>query len=160
MKILYICTHNRCRSILSEAITNQLAAGEIDARSAGSQPAGAVHPLTLRYLEKHGYSTSGLQSQSWEDFEDFQPDLVITVCDSAAGEACPVYFGKSAKVHWGLSDPSKVEGSEAERERAFDVCIQEIAGRVDRLKILAAKGLKQGELLEAFKAMEKNADVI
>lgn len=137
MKILYICTHNRCRSILSEAISNQRAEGLLDARSAGSQPAGEVHPLSLRYLAQRAYRTEGLQSQSWDAFEDFAPDLVVTVCDSAAGEACPLYFGKSVKVHWGLSDPSKIEGSEAELEQAFMACIDEIERRVDQLIELA-----------------------
>lgn len=137
MKILYICTHNRCRSILSEAISNRRAEGLLDARSAGSQPAGEVHPLSLRYLAQRGYRTEGLQSQSWDAFEDFAPDLVVTVCDSAAGEACPLYFGKSVKVHWGLSDPSKIEGSEAELEQAFMACIDEIERRVDQLIELA-----------------------
>ena len=137
MKILYICTHNRCRSILSEAISNRRAEGLLDARSAGSQPAGEVHPLSLRYLAQRAYRTEGLQSQSWDAFEDFAPDLVVTVCDSAAGEACPLYFGKSVKVHWGLSDPSKIEGSEAELEQAFMACIDEIERRVDQLIELA-----------------------
>jgi len=137
VKILYICTHNRCRSILSEAISNRRAEGLLDARSAGSQPAGEVHPLSLRYLAQRGYRTEGLQSQSWDAFEDFAPDLVVTVCDSAAGEACPLYFGKSVKVHWGLSDPSKIEGSEAELEQAFMACIDEIERRVDQLIELA-----------------------
>ncbi|MAY37105.1 MAG: low molecular weight phosphatase family protein [Spongiibacteraceae bacterium] len=137
MKILYICTHNRCRSILSEAISNQRAEGLLVARSAGSQPAGEVHPLSLRYLAQRAYRTEDLQSQSWDAFEDFAPDLVVTVCDSAAGEACPLYFGKSVKVHWGLSDPSKIEGSEAELEQAFMTCIDEIERRVDQLIELA-----------------------
>ncbi|WP_372779852.1 arsenate reductase ArsC [Litorivivens sp.] len=148
MKILYICTHNRCRSILSEAITHQRADGLLDARSAGSQPAGEVHPLSLRYLAQRGYRTEGLQSQSWDAFEDFAPDLVVTVCDSAAGEACPLYFGKSVKVHWGLSDPSKIEGSEAELEQAFMACIDEIERRVDQL-IELAKGRPSPESLRA-----------
>ncbi len=141
MKILYICTHNRCRSILSEAITNTLAQGLIEAKSAGSQPAGMVHPLSLKYLEQTGFSTKGLKSQSWDDFEDFHPDIVLTVCDSAAGEACPLYFGNSLKVHWGLSDPSKVEAGEAETEQAFLACIEQIVERVNQLKSIAVKGL-------------------
>lgn len=141
MKVLYICTHNRCRSILSEAITNGIAKGVIDAKSAGSQPAGMVHPLSLKYLQQAGYETDGLQSQSWDEFESFEPDLVVTVCDSAAGEACPMYFGKSLKVHWGLSDPSKIEGSESEKALAFAYCIKEIEQRVHQLKALALQEL-------------------
>jgi arsenate reductase len=133
MKVLYICTHNRCRSILSEAITNQFSAGKITARSAGSQPAGEVHPLSIKYLQQAGISTEGLCSQSWDDFEQFAPDLVVTVCDSAAAETCPVWFGKSLKVHWGLADPSKLQGSEAQIAEAFRVTIEHIKQRVEQL---------------------------
>jgi arsenate reductase len=131
---------------LSEAITNSVAGECIQARSAGSQPAGVVHPLSLKYLEQQGYSTSGLQSQSWDDFEDFKPDVVVTVCDSAAGETCPVYFDSSVKVHWGLSDPSKIEGDDAAQERAFLACIAEIVSRVEKLKVVAKKGLAKEAL--------------
>lgn len=137
MKVLYICTHNRCRSILSEAITNHVAGDVITAKSAGSQPVGEVHPLSLKYLNEAGVPTEGLQSQSWDEFEAFAPDLVITVCDSAAGESCPVWFGKSVKVHWGLSDPSKLTGSEEDIARAFNDTIAQISARVTDLKTIA-----------------------
>ncbi len=150
MKILYICTHNRCRSILSEAITNHFASDHIQAKSAGSQPAGEVHPLSLRYLNEAGISTEGLQSQSWDEFEDFKPDVVITVCDSAAGEACPVWFGQSIKMHWGLADPSKLEGSEEEIAAAFRDCIEEIKHRVNQLQGIAEQSLPQSQLKRAL----------
>lgn len=153
MKILYICTHNRCRSILSEAITNSIAGDVIEAKSAGSQPAGVVHPLSLKYLTQTGYAIEGLQSQSWQDFADFHPDVVVTVCDSAAGETCPLYFDDSLKVHWGLSDPSKVAGDDAAIEQAFLTCIEQIVNRVNQLKILAAKGLDKTELKAALAAL-------
>jgi arsenate reductase len=153
MKILYICTHNRCRSILSEAITNNIAGHVINAKSAGSQPAGVVHPLSLKYLAHTGYFTDGLQSQSWDDFEDFHPDVVVTVCDSAAGESCPLYFGNSLKVHWGLSDPSKATGDESQIEQAFLACIDEIADRVHTLKDIASTGLDKAELRAALAAV-------
>lgn len=146
MKILYICTHNRCRSILSEAITRQLASDVIEARSAGSQPAGEVHPLSLRYLTEAGYATDGLQSQSWDEFEDFAPDLVVAVCDSAAGETCPLWFGKSLKVHWGLSDPSKLDSSEEAVKQAFMTCIAQIKARVLALQELARQQLTTEQL--------------
>ena len=133
MKVLYICTHNRCRSILSEAITNQFADGKIIAKSAGSQPAGEVHPLSIKYLQEAGISTDGLCSQSWDEFETFAPDLVVTVCDSAAGETCPLWFGKSLKVHWGLADPSKLQGSEEQIAAAFRATIEQIKQRVQQL---------------------------
>lgn len=146
MKILYICTHNRCRSILSEAITNHVAGGYITAKSAGSQPCGEVHPLSIKYLQEANISTQGLQSQSWDEFESFQPDVVVTVCDSAAGEACPVWFGKTIKVHWGLSDPSKLDGTEEEKADAFRACIAEITERVEKLSQLAKQSLSSDEL--------------
>lgn len=143
MKILYICTHNRCRSILCEAITRTRAAGLIEARSAGSQPAGQVHPLSLQYLAEAGYETAGLKSQSWDDFEDFAPDIVVTVCDSAAGESCPLWFGKTLKVHWGLEDPSKHDGSDAEVAEAFRATIRIIEQRVEALIELAQRAPDQ-----------------
>ena len=148
MKILYICTHNRCRSILCEAITNLMAGPGMMAASAGSQPEGQVHPLTLQYLREAGVPTVGLHSKSWDALEDFQPDLVITVCDSAANEACPVWFGKAVKVHWGLADPSKVEGTDEQRAQAFRACIAEIKQRATALRDLARLQL-DGDLLRA-----------
>jgi arsenate reductase len=133
MKILYICTHNRCRSILSEAVTNHIAQGEIIARSAGSQPVGEVHPLSLKYLEQRDIDTHSLKSQSWDEFEEFAPDIVVTVCDSAAQELCPVWFGDSIKVHWGLADPSKLTGTDEEIAIAFHNTITEIERRVQAI---------------------------
>lgn len=150
MKILYICTHNRCRSILSEAITNHLAAGRIIARSAGSQPAGKVHPLTLRFLSDAGINTQGLRSQSWDDFADFHPDLVITLCDSAAGETCPLWMGNSLKLHWGLSDPSKQQGSEADIAAAFEDVMAQIRARVTAMLDLELEHLDQSALKQAL----------
>lgn len=146
MKILYICTHNRCRSILSEAITNHVAGDHIIAKSAGSQPSGAVHPLSIHYLKEANISVDGLRSQSWDEFEDFKPDVVVTVCDSAAKEACPVWFGNAVKVHWGLADPSKIEGSEEEKAQGFRACIAEITERVNKLIPIAEKKLTPAEL--------------
>jgi arsenate reductase len=133
MNLLFVCTHNRCRSILSEAITNHFADGKIVAKSAGSQPVGEVHPLSIKYLQEAGIATDGLCSQSWDEFEAFEADLVVTVCDSAAGETCPVWFGKSLKMHWGLADPSKLQGSETEIADAFRATIEQIKLRVEQL---------------------------
>ena len=131
MKLLFICTHNRCRSILCEAIASQRGAGVIHAASAGSAPVDAVHPLTLRYLEERGYSTADLRSQSWHDLEGFEPDRAITVCDSAAGEVCPLWMGEVAKHHWGLPDPSRVEGDDAAIRSAFMAVMDRIESKVD-----------------------------
>ena len=131
MKLLFICTHNRCRSILCEAIASQRGAGSLEAASSGSAPVEAVHPLTLRYLEERGYQTRGLRSQSWHDLEVFLPDRVVTVCDSAAGEICPLWMGEVEKHHWGLPDPSREEGDEAAIRRAFMTVIDRIEDKVD-----------------------------
>lgn len=124
--------------------------GSIQAKSAGSQPAGQVHPLSLQYLQEADISTEGLVSQSWDELEEFAPDVVIAVCDSAAGETCPVWFGKSIKVHWGLTDPSKIDGSEEEKAQAFRDTIAEIQQRVTELLALADKQLSQEELRSAL----------
>lgn len=150
MKILFICTHNRCRSILSEAITNKIAGDVIEARSAGSQPVGEVHPLSVKYLQETGYPTDSLKSQSWDEFEDFDADVVITVCDSAAGEACPVWFGKSIKAHWGLEDPSKIEGSEEDVKAAFLNTIKIIEQRATKLAEIATQDLDNASLKVAL----------
>lgn len=153
MKILYICTHNRCRSILSEAITNHLAKGAFQAFSAGSQPAGQVHPLSLKYLAEQGIATEGLKSQSWDDFAAEQPDIVVTVCDSAAAEVCPVWFGDTAKVHWGLPDPSKLQGSEAEIREAFYTVMNTIEQRVQKLLALDLEQLTKAERQDALNTL-------
>lgn len=158
MNILYICTHNRCRSILSEAITRQNAQGLINAMSAGSQPSGEVHPLSLKYLNETGYNTAGLSSKSWdvlkdEHGNDFIPDVVITVCDQAAGESCPLWLGNTPKLHWGLSDPSKLDGSEDEKRQAFLATIHEIEKRVEKLIDIAKR--PKAEQLAAFQQLVK-----
>ncbi len=133
MKILFICTHNACRSVLGEVIARTLGKGRLDTASAGSAPRGVVHPLTLKYLSKHGYSTEGLTSQSWDELSDFEPDVVITVCDSAAGETCPVWMGTTLKVHWGLPDPSKGHANEQEEAEAFAHVINVLEKRINTL---------------------------
>lgn len=145
-KFLFICTHNRCRSILSEAITNHLANGKIIAYSAGSQPAGQVHPLSIKYLNERGVPTDGLKSQSWDDFESIEPDVVITVCDSAANEQCPVWFGNCVKVHWGLPDPSKMKGSEEEIKSVFFKVMDTIEARVRKVLELKLNNMSDSEL--------------
>lgn len=146
MKILFICTHNRCRSILAEAITNHLAAAadsseRLEARSAGSHPAGMIHPLTLKSLELEGISTAGLQSQSWDEFEHWSPDVVITVCDSAAGEACPIWFADTYRMHYGLEDPSKVTGDAATVAAAFNKTITLLTAAINALLALPSSDL-------------------
>lgn len=107
LKLLFLCTHNACRSILAESIARSLGEDLWEVASAGSHPAGEVHPATLAALSEHDLPTQALASKSWNDLTDYQPDIVITVCDQAAGESCPIWFGKAVKGHWGLPDPSK-----------------------------------------------------
>lgn len=155
MKFLFICTHNRCRSILCEAITNHLSSDRIKAYSAGSQPANKVHPLSLKYLNEKGITTEGLKSQSWDDFEAIKPDVVITVCDNAANEACPLWFGNSVQVHWGLPDPSKLQGTEAEIKNAFFSVISTIETRIEKVLALNLEELSTPELQQALSIITK-----
>lgn len=150
MKLLYICTHNRCRSILSEAITNQFGQGRLEARSAGSQPSGVVHPLSLKYLDAQGIAIDGLHSKSWDNLDGWQPDVVVTVCDSAAGEACPIWLGDTIKVHWGLADPSKLEGSDEEKAAAFNQTIDIIRQRISTMLELQLDQLRGSALQDAL----------
>jgi protein-tyrosine-phosphatase len=130
MKVLFMCTHNSCRSILSEALFNHLAPEVMEAVSSGSFPSGKVNAQALKTLEAAGISTEGLSSKASDAFESSPPDIVITVCDRAAGEACPIFFGPSLKAHWGLADPSVATGSEAEIEAAFQATLAKIEERV------------------------------
>lgn len=121
MNILVLCTGNSARSILLESLLNRLAEGRLTAFSAGSQPAGAVHPQSLRLLAAKGYDTAPLRSKSWDEFaapEAPEMDAVITVCASAAGETCPFWPGAPVRAHWGIDDPAAA--AEPEWQAAFD----------------------------------------
>lgn len=109
MKLLFLCTHNACRSIIAESLAKQIGGDLWEVKSAGSTPANQVHPFTLSTLKAQRIQTNDLHSKSWEDVQDFLPDIVITVCDQTAGESCPVWFGQAIKAHWGLADPTKQE---------------------------------------------------
>ena len=158
MKLLFICTHNRCRSILAEAITNHLSDGvspTLTARSAGSQPVGEVHPLSLKYLVEAGISTQGLCSQSWDEHESWKPDVVITVCDSAAGEPCPAWFGDAFRVHWGLADPSHMKGSDDDIADAFLNTISIIRGRIQSLLTADTNAMSEVDLVALFEKLSQ-----
>ena len=128
-KILVLCTGNSCRSIMAEGLINHFGKENFQAFSAGSNPAGYVHPMSIKTLEKSGIFKSDYKSQSWDDFSDIDFDLVITVCDNAAGEACPVYLSSAPKVHWGVEDPAKFKGSEEEIENEFQRVYEILAKR-------------------------------
>lgn len=132
MKILYLCKHNRCRSILCEAITNQIAAPLLKGYSAGSQPTDAVHPAAMAELHFRGYDTRGLASQSWDAHLGSEIDLVVTVSDSAAIESCPPWLGDTPVVHWPLPDPI-AQTSELACAELFDQVVTTIVARVDAM---------------------------
>jgi arsenate reductase len=120
--VLFLCTGNSARSIMAEAILNKVGAGKFYAYSAGSQPKGRVHPETLRLLQGLGYDTSRFRSKSWSEFADPRApllDFVFTVCDNAAGEACPFWPGQPMTAHWGVPDPAEAKGNQAEIAFAF-----------------------------------------
>ena len=120
--VLFLCTGNSARSILGEAIINRLGAGRIKAQSAGSFPRGGVHPYTIDLLKQFNYKTEGLRSKSWDEFGDKTAthfDFIFTVCDEAAEETCPIWPGHPMMADWGIPDPAKVEGTEAEKRAAF-----------------------------------------
>jgi len=137
MRVLFMCTANSCRSILSEALFNHLAPAGFEAVSSGSFPKGQVLPRSLTTLQQAGISIEGLGSKGNDAFEGNPPDLVITVCDKAAGEACPVYFGAALKAHWGLEDPSDVAGDDAQINAAFVATLLRIEVRCSAFFALA-----------------------
>ena len=148
MNILILCTGNSCRSILAEATLNHLAPPDIRAISAGSQPAGYVHPKSLALLAREGISSEGLHSKSWDQLP-FTPDVVITVCASAAGETCPAYLGPVLRAHWGVDDPAKATGSKAEIHAAFETAYRVLRARIEAFLALPADVLGDKARLKA-----------
>jgi protein-tyrosine-phosphatase len=131
--VLFLCTGNSARSIMAESILNVEGKGRFRAFSAGSHPKGAVHPWAIRTLDALGYPSSGFSSKGWDVFAAPgapHMDFIFTVCDDAAGEACPVWLGHPATAHWGIEDPAAVEGSEVEKGRAFAQAARYLKNRI------------------------------
>ena len=148
LKVLFLCTHNSARSILAEALLNDMGAGRFKAYSAGSSPRDnqQPNPLGLQVLQKAGISTEGLRSKNWDEFatpDAPQMDLIITVCDNAAGEVCPLWPGHPATAHWGYADPSEVEGSDDARHQAFRKTLMEIRQRLEAFINLPASAIEK-----------------
>lgn len=141
MNVLFLCTGNSCRSILGEATFNHLAPAGWRAMSAGSQPTGKVHPRSLALLQREGISTDGYYSKSWDDLPQ-APDIVITVCSSAAGETCPAYLGSVLRTHWGVDDPAHVTGTDAEVDAAFMQAYRTLRNRIESFLALPLGQLK------------------
>jgi len=138
LNVLFLCTHNSARSILAEATLNHIGGGRFKAYSAGSSPRQnqQPNPLGLQVLKAAGIRTDGLHSKSWDEFADAhapQMDLIITVCDNAAGEVCPVWPGHPATAHWGYADPSAVQGTQEQRLEAFRQTLLDLRRRLDLL---------------------------
>lgn len=131
MNILFLCTGNSCRSILAEATFNALAPQGMKAMSAGSKPTGEVHPRSIALLKREGISIEGYHSKSWDNLA-VTPDIVITVCGNAAGEACPAYLGGAVRAHWGVDDPAKVTGSDAEIDAEFEKAYSILRRRIEK----------------------------
>jgi len=141
MNVLFLCTGNSCRSILAEATFNHLAPAGFHAMSAGSRPAGYVHPRSLALLAREGISAAGAVSKSWDDLP-VVPDIVLTVCGSAAGETCPAYLGPAVRAHWGVEDPARATGSDAEIDAAFETAYRILRHRIEVMLALPLDRLK------------------
>ncbi len=141
MNVLFLCTGNSCRSILAEATFNHLAPVGWQAVSAGSKPAGYVHPRSLALLAREGIATEGYHSKSWDDLP-LTPDVVVTVCASAAGETCPVYLGPVLRTHWGVEDPAHATGTDEEIDAAFMMAYQILRTRIEAFLALPLSELQ------------------
>lgn len=146
LNVLFLCTHNSARSIMAEALLAHLGGDRFRAFSAGSEGGPAPNPLALKVLEAEQIPTAGLHSKTWDEFaEPGSPvmDIVITVCDEAAGEVCPVWPGQPVVAHWGIDDPSRAEGTEIQREAAFVTALRYLRNRIAVLLALPMASIDQ-----------------
>jgi arsenate reductase len=154
--VLFLCTGNSARSILAESIVNHLGGGRFKGFSAGSQPKGEVHPYVLDLLAAFGLSSIGMHSKSWDVFAGAgapRMDFIFTVCDNAAGEACPVWLGQPMTAHWGIPDPAAVGGSEAEKRAAFRHAFASLESRIGffmNLPLATLDGMALQQRLDAI----------
>lgn len=158
--VLVLCTGNSARSVLAEVLFNTIGRGKFNAYSAGSKPAGKVNPGALEWLKANGHRTEGLRSKSWDEFAtpgtpEF--DFIFTVCDNAAGEACPLWPGKPATAHWGIPDPAHIEGDEA-RRAAFNKTAEQLARRIQLFMSLPIDKLDKLTLKEKLSEIGRIQD--
>ena len=144
MNVLFLCTGNSCRSLISEAVFNHLAPAGWQAISAGSQPAGKLNEKAVALLAAKGIPTEGYYSKSWDDLP-VTPDIVVTVCSSAAGETCPAYLGQVLRTHWGVDDPSHVAGTDDEINVAFERAYAILRARIEAFLALPLDELKNDQ---------------
>lgn len=155
-RILVLCTGNSARSVMAEALFNVLGNGRFDAYSAGSRPSGRVQPMAAELAASIGYDTSRLRSKSWDAFSGPDApalDLVVTVCDNAAGEACPVWYGAPLVAHWGVDDPAAVEGDDDTRRRAYAQAFAALRHRVERFAALPVETLDRATAEREIRAI-------
>lgn len=148
LRIMVLCTGNSARSLIAEALFRHLGGDRIEAYSAGSRPAGAPHPLALQVLARHGVATAGLRSKSWDEFAQAgapKLDVVITVCDNAASETCPIWPGAPVRAHWGVPDPAAVQDPHA-ATAAFEETYDTFRRRIERLLAQPVEGMPAPEL--------------
>jgi arsenate reductase len=156
--VLFLCTGNSARSILAESIMRRDGAGRFRSFSAGSQPKGEVNPFALKVLEAANYPTEGMRSKSWLEFAAADApvmDFVFTVCDTAAGEACPVWPGQPMTAHWGIEDPAAVEGTNIEREAAFVEAMRYLKNRISVFMNLPLRSIDQLSLTTKVREIGK-----
>lgn len=154
--ILILCTGNSSRSIMAEALFNVLGKGRFQAYSAGSHPTGAVNPFAIERCAALGYDTSGLRSKSWDEFavpDAPHMDFVITVCDQAAGEVCPIWPGKPMTAHWGFEDPAAFEGTDEEKRKVFNKVYRHIMNRVNQFVNLPLHVLDRNAIQREMRAI-------
>lgn len=156
--VLFLCTGNSARSVIAEAVMNREGRGRFRGFSAGSQPRGAVNPHTVELLNKLNYDTSGFRSKSWSEFAQAGApalDFVFTVCDSAAGESCPVWPGQPMTAHWGVPDPAEATGTDAEIALAFKDAYRMLSRRIELFLALPLDKLDRLTLAARLKAIGK-----
>ena len=154
--ILFLCTHNSSRSILAEALATTRTNGKFIGQSAGSTPGKAVNPFAHELALELGYPAEKLRSKSWDEFarpDAPHMDFIITVCDDAAGEVCPVWLGHPVTAHWGLPDPSKVQGSDDDKRRAYRAVLDALASRIRQLAELPVDRLTRAELSHLLRSI-------
>jgi len=156
--VLFLCTGNSARSILAESLLNHWGRGKFRGFSAGSFPKGQVHPMAIELLGRMNLPTEGLRSKSWDEFAapGAPPlDFILTVCDNAAGEVCPVWPGKPMTAHWGIADPAAADGTDAEKAFAFRRALKELESRIKLLVELPIASLDRMKLRESLRAIGK-----
>jgi arsenate reductase len=156
--VLILCTGNSARSIMAEALFNNMGKGRFRAYSAGSYPTGKVNPFAVELVESIGYSATQLRSKSWDEFAlpgAPQMDFIITVCDNAAGEICPVWPGHPISAHWGFEDPAAVKGSDAEKRRAFEKVFRHIMVRISLFVNLPLHVLDEASIRREMQSIGK-----